>query len=199
MNIFVLDKNPTTAAEYMCDKHIVKMILESCQLLSTAHRVLDGKKVEKQTKNGRRYTYYMLEDSKVDSYIYKSTMINHPCTIWTRQSTRNYDWLCKHTLALCEQYTKRYGKTHVSTQLAEWLFRHPPTGLKIDSLTPFAQAMPDQYKHQDAIKAYRDYYIFEKSRFAKWKLGNTPEWYLEGLKENSLLNSKEETINGATV
>jgi hypothetical protein len=199
MNIFVLDKNPTTAAEYMCDKHIVKMILESCQLLSTAHRVLDGKKVEKQTKNGRRYTYYMLEDSRVDSYIYKSTMINHPCTIWTRQSTRNYDWLCKHTLALCEQYTKRYGKTHVSTQLAEWLFRHPPTGLKIDSLTPFAQAMPDQYKHQDAIKAYRDYYIFEKSRFAKWKLGNTPEWYLEGLKENSLLNSKEETINGATV
>jgi hypothetical protein len=199
MNIFVLDKNPTTAAEYMCDKHIVKMILESCQLLSTAHRVLDGKKVERQTKNGRRYTYYMLEDSRVDSYIYKSTMINHPCTIWTRQSTRNYDWLCKHTLALCEQYTKRYGKTHVSTQLAEWLFRHPPTGLKIDSLTPFAQAMPDQYKHQDAIKAYRDYYIFEKSRFAKWKLGNTPEWYLEGLKENSLLNSKEETINGATV
>jgi hypothetical protein len=199
MNIFVLDKNPTTAAEYMCDKHIVKMILESCQLLSTAHRVLDGKKVERQTKNGRRYTYYMLEDSKVDSYIYKSTMINHPCTIWTRQSTRNYDWLCKHTLALCEQYTKRYGKTHVSTQLAEWLFKHPPTGLKIDSLTPFAQAMPDQYKHQDAIKAYRDYYIFEKSRFAKWKLGNTPEWYLEGLKENSLLNSKEETINGATV
>jgi hypothetical protein len=199
MNIFVLDKNPTTAAEYMCDKHIVKMILESCQLLSTAHRVLDGKKVERQTKNGRRYTYYMLEDSRVDSYIYKSTMINHPCTIWTRQSTRNYDWLCKHTLALCEQYTKRYGKTHVSTQLAEWLFRHPPTGLKIDSLTPFAQAMPDQYKHQDAIKAYRDYYIFEKSRFAKWKLGNAPEWYLEGLKENSLLNSKEETINGATV
>jgi len=198
MNIFVLDKNPTTAAEYMCDKHIVKMILESCQLLSTAHRVLDGKKVERQTKNGRRYTYYMLEDSKVDSYIYKSTMINHPCTIWTRQSTRNYDWLCKHTLALCEQYTKRYGKTHVSTQLAEWLFKHPPTGLKIDSLTPFAQAMPDQYKHQDAIKAYRDYYIFEKSRFAKWKLGNTPEWYLEGLKENSLLNSKEEMINGAT-
>ncbi len=197
MNIFVLDKNPTTAAEYMCDKHIVKMILESCQLLSTTHRVLDGKKVERQTKNGRRYTYYMLEDSRVDSYIYKSTMINHPCTIWTRQSTRNYDWLCKHTLALCEQYTKRYGKTHVSTQLAEWLFRHPPTGLKIDSLTPFAQAMPDQYKHQDAIKAYRDYYIFEKSRFAKWKLGNTPEWYLEGLKENSLLNSKEEILNGA--
>jgi len=155
--------------------------------------------VERQTKNGRRYTYYMLEDSRVDSYIYKSTMINHPCTIWTRQSTCNYDWLCKHTLALCEQYTKRYGKTHVSTQLAEWLFRHPPTGLKIDSLTPFAQAMPDQYKHQDAIKAYRDYYIFEKSRFAKWKLGNIPEWYLEGLKENSLLNSKEEMINGATV
>jgi hypothetical protein len=199
MNIFVLDKNPTTAAEYMCDKHIVKMILESCQLLSTAHRVLDGKKVERQTKNGRRYTYYMLEDSRVDSYIYKSTMINHPCTIWTRQSTRNYDWLCKHTLALCEQYTKRYGKTHVSTQLAEWLFKHPPTDLKIDSLTPFAQAMPDQYKHQDAIKAYRDYYIFEKSRFAKWKLGNIPEWYIQGLKENSLLNSKEEMTNGATI
>jgi hypothetical protein len=141
----------------------------------------------------------MLEDSKVDSYIYKSTMINHPCTIWTRQSTRNYDWLCKHTLALCEQYTKRYGKTHVSTRLAEWLFRHPPIGLKIDSLTPFAQAMPDQYKNQDAIRAYRDYYIFEKSRFAKWKLGNIPDWYIQGVKENSLLNNKEEMTNGATV
>jgi len=199
MNIFVLDKNPVTAAEYMCDKHIVKMILESCQLLSTAHRVLDGQKVERQTKNGRRYTYYKLEDFKVDGYIYKSTMINHPCTIWARQSTRNYDWLCKHTLALCEQYTKRYGKIHVSTPLSEWLFRHPPIGLKIDDLTPFAQAMPDQYKHQDAVKAYRDYYIFEKSRFAKWKLGNVPDWYTEALKENSLLNSKEEMINGATV
>ena len=59
--------------------------------------------------------------------------------------------------------------------------------------------MPDQYKNLDAIKAYRDYYIFEKSRFAKWKLGNTPDWYTKGLKENSLLNSKEEMTNGATV
>lgn len=199
MNIFVLDKNPVIAAEYMCDKHIVKMILESCQLLSTAHRVLDGQKVERQTKNGRRYTYYKLEDATIDSYIYKSTMINHPCTIWTRQSTRNYDWLCKHTLALCAEYTKRYNKTHVSESLADWLFRHPPLGLKIEGLTPFAQAMPEQYKNLDAIKAYRDYYIFEKSRFAKWKLGNTPEWYTQGLKENSLLNSKEEIQNGATV
>jgi hypothetical protein len=199
MNIFVLDKNPTTAAEYMCDKHIVKMILESCQLLSTAHRVLDGKKVERQTKNGRRYAYYVLEDSTTDSYIYKSTMINHPCTIWARQSTRNYDWLTKHTIALCSEYTKRYNKQHKAEQLAHWLFRHPPVGLKIDELTPFAQAMPDQYKNIDAIKAYRDYYIFEKARFAKWKNGNTPYWFMEGLKENSLLNSKEEIENGATV
>lgn len=190
MNIFVLDSSPSMAAKYMCDKHIVKMILESCQLMSTAHRVLDGVKKQVITPKNRKYTTYIMEDPKIDAFLYKSTMINHPCTIWTRESSVNYHWLAYHTVCLTSEYTARYNKIHSSEDLAYWLLKNKPKNINDKGLTPFALAMPEEYKCENTVLSYRNYYINEKSRFAKWKNGNIPNWYTEGLNiKNELVSA----------
>ena len=151
MNIFVLHNNPTTAAQYACDTHVVTMILASAQLLCTVVRVLG---IEAP---------------------YRATHKNHPCTIWARQTQQNWNWLIDHALALCTEYTKRYGKIHKSQKHIEWCqslsIKLPNTGL-----TPFAQAMPEQYKNTCAVTAYRAYYHGEKASFATWKT-ETPYWW----------------------
>lgn len=172
MNIFVLDNDPVSAARMMCDKHVVKMILESCQLLSTAHHVLDGEPIVVDSGK-RKYTTYHCNTKN----ICKSTMVNHPCTIWTRESRKNYMWLWKHAHALSNQYTLRYNKIHaMHSMLMDGLFNYPVNCPKVP-MTPFAQAMPDEYKHENAVVAYRQYYIGAKTRFAKWKYSETPEWF----------------------
>jgi hypothetical protein len=153
MNIFVLDKDINKAAAYHCDKHVVKMCLEYAQLLST-------------TANG------VLND-RVG---YKTTHINHPCSVWVRQSAANTRWLAALLVALGREYTARYGKVHKSVDIginAAWhaVKRMPDVGL-----TPFAQAMPDEYKNKDAVVAYRNYYLGEKTGFATWKNGQ-PDWW----------------------
>lgn len=189
MNIFVLDNSPTIAAKYMCDKHVVKMILESCQLLSTAHRVLDGTQKQVITSKNRKYTTFVMSCPKLDSFLYKSTMINHPCTIWTRDGSSNYAWLAYHNISLINEYSSRYNKNHASTELAQWLLRNIPNNIIQKPLTPFALAMPDEYKCENAVWSYRNYYINEKYKFAKWKNGNVPNWYTEGLSTKNELVS----------
>ena len=174
MNIFVLDTDPVNSARMMCDKHVVKMIVESCQLLSTAHHVLDGDQVE-VVSTKRRYKTYVCKKLQ----ICKATMINHPCTIWTREARENYMWLWKHAYALCNEYRLRYGKTHsMESMLLNDLY-DPPKNIAKKKLTTFVQAMPDSYKNADAIIAYRQYYLGEKVRFAKWKSGGVPGWFAE--------------------
>lgn len=174
MNIFVLDNDAVESARMMCDKHVVKMILETAQLLSTAHHVLDGEQVKVVGK--RSYITYRCDVPN----ICKATMINHPCTIWTRNNSANYAWLWKHGKALCNQYTLRYAKRHVMEDMYEnELFDVPKNISKSRKITPFAQAMPDQYKNEDAVVAYRQYYINEKARFAKWRSGQVPEWFVK--------------------
>ena len=151
MNIFVLHKDPETAATMMCDKHIVKMILETAQMLCTV----------------------------VASYghvtPYRSTHAKHPCTIWASQSRANWSWLIDHGMALCEEYTKRYGKIHKSQQVIEWCaMTH--IDLPEGPRTPFVQAMPTQYKTDCAVEAYRAYYKGEKAHFATWKT-QQPDWW----------------------
>jgi len=178
MNIFVLDEQPEVAARMMCDKHVVKMIVESCQLLSTAHHVLDGDVIEVNTGKRRYKTSICTKKN-----ICKATMINHPCTIWTRASRANYMWLWKHTYALCKEYTARYGKVHsMEPMLMDGLYDYP-VNISKGKLTPFPQAMPDQYKDSNAVIAYRKYYINEKKRFAKWKMQNIPQWFSEEMPE----------------
>ena len=173
MNIFILDPLPEISAQMMCNKHVVKMVLESCQLLSTAHHVLDGDVIEVNTGK-RRYKTSICTTKD----ICKATMINHPCTIWARETRSNYMWLWKHAKALCAEYTKRYGKIHVMEEMLMGGLYNPPKNIAKGKLTPFAQAMPDQYKDKNPVVAYRKYYINEKERFAKWKVSSPPEWFV---------------------
>lgn len=172
MNIFILDNDAATAANMMCDKHVVKMIVESCQLLSTAHHVLDGEEIV-VTSGKRKYKSCICTKKN----ICKATMINHPCSIWVRESRANYMWLWRHAYALCKEYTRRYGKVHkMEAMLLDGLYNWPDNIAK-SKLTPFVQAMPEDYKDENAVVAYRRYYIIEKARFAKWSYTNEPEWF----------------------
>jgi hypothetical protein len=149
MNIFILDQNPTLAAKYHADIHTNKMVLESVQMLST---VLGGR--------------------------YKPTHANHPCTKWVSQSRANASWLIELTYALNQEAQSRYGhdRDHKSISVLDELvntcaiMRLPDTGL-----TPFALAMPDEYKQQSAVDSYRAYY--RSKPFVAWARGVTPSWW----------------------
>jgi len=168
INIFYLDHNVDTCAEYHVDKHVVKMILEYAQLLSTAHRVLDGVKVEKT---------FRLNDSFMDSFIYKATHVNHPSAIWARHSRSNYMYLYDLWLSLMREYTFRYGKVHKSSRLIEAL-KNPPKNISNGDFTQPTPAMPDDCKVPgDSIASYRKYYVASKSKLASWKMRTQPEWF----------------------
>jgi len=184
MNIFVVHESAYESAKQLCDKHVVKMIVESAQMLSTAHRVLDGTSCVRYSKNNRKLSYWHMKDLYLENILCKPTMVNHPCTKWTMENDVNYKWLRAHAAGLCMEYTKRYNKIHSMDTLINDILCHVPLNInRADMITPFAQAMPDKYKQSDAVQAYRSYYINEKSRFAKWSHGSSaPEWYLEGIK-----------------
>lgn len=154
MNIFVLDNDPLKAAQYHADKHVVKMILESAQILSTIH-----------------HTY----QSQILSEVYKATHQNHPWVKWAGKAKDNYIWLYTLYSALCSEYTYRYCKIHASSKLLTALSRPPATVPDI-SLTAHAQAMPLQYRSLDAVAAYRSYYKHEKKHLLKYTKQNFPDW-----------------------
>ena len=159
MNIFYFDECPVVSAEAQPDKMLVKMPLETAQMLCTAHRVLDG------------------DDYADANGLYKTAYKNHPCTIWARESWDNYRWLYKHFIALGDEYKHRYGREHASiTKLKDALYFHPDN-IEDKGLTSLAQAMPDEYKDDDPIVAYRDYVIHEK-HYAQWnKNRERPTWW----------------------
>ena len=156
MNIFYLHNDPQICAEYHCDKHVVKMILEYAQLLSTAHHELDG-------------------EPSIECY--KSTHKNHPSAVWARQSKRHYRWLYRLLSHTCREYSKRYIKIHATeakgivSNLMQLPYQLQATGCEDPP-----QCMPNEYKSINTIRAYRNYYIGEKGRFAKWKNGS-PSWW----------------------
>jgi len=113
MNIFALDSNPILAAQYNCDRHVIKMILEVSQLLSTAHRVLDGILVEGLSPSGRKQKQYVHSQP----LLYKATHINHPSARYCRDDPQQYIWVSLHLRALCDEYTYRYGKVHKSDSI----------------------------------------------------------------------------------
>lgn len=155
MNIFYLDKCAQKSAQYMCNAHVVKMILETAQILSTVHH----------TKGSN------------NNILYKQTHVNHPCSIWARQSLYNYLWLCNHGLFLCKEYEFRYGKIHASKKIISWCLANRPNFDRIE-FSPPPQAMPEEFKHADAVIAYRQYY-HEKARTLKkfeYKNRSKPSW-----------------------
>jgi hypothetical protein len=148
MNIFVLDRNPKLAAEYHCDKHVVKMTLETAQILST---VLGGP--------------------------YKPTHKNHPCVKWARESTGNFQWLWSLGMWLGEEYWYRYGgKTHKSAEIISNMRLRSGVCETDGPMTPFVLAMPEHYKGDCPVQAYRDYYRGDKFRFATYTYRPTPDW-----------------------
>lgn len=180
MNIFHLDKDPVVSAQMMCDKHVVKMIVEYAQLMSTAHRVLDGEEYYDKTKNDRKIKRWKLEPRAQERLLYKASHVNHPSNIWVRENNNNYRWLYKHFRALCKEYTRRYGKVHLTDQkLSGMLWFSPKNIDQVGKMTKFAQAMPDHCKMDDPVKAYRKYYINEKSYMAKWTNREVPSWFQE--------------------
>lgn len=176
MNIFYLNENPKLAAQQHCDKHVVKMILESAQLLSTAHRIIDGQEIEGKSKTGRKAKRWILADER-ENKLYNATHINHPSAVWCRENRSNYVWLYRLFFYLCDEYTYRYGKTHKCAEMREALYLDPmnmPTG----HMTSMPQCMPDEYKVPgDSIQAYHNYYRGAKSGFAKWTKRSIPDWW----------------------
>lgn len=192
VNIFALSELPIVAAREQCDRHVVKMPIETAQMLSTVHRMLDGTAYVDYAKNGRRIQRWSHPtDSFSGSVLYRATMMNHPCTIWARETLGNYLWLSKHGMGLCEEYTRRYGRVHGSQRVLEWCYHNIPANIN-DSVvvTPFAQAMPNNLKvPNDAVAAYRQYYIVEKRRFATWKEpAEMPHWFFSGISSSELTN-----------
>lgn len=175
MNIFYLHEDPTTCAQHHVDKHVVKMILEYAQLLSTAHRVLDGKEATALSKSGRKQKVWALEDDR-DSVLYKATHINHPSAKWARHTASNYDWLYSLWVECLIEYTHRYGKIHSCQRLAETLLCHP-NKIEVGEFTAPWRAMPDEFKVDgDTLQSYRNYYNGAKSHMFKWKTRATPDW-----------------------
>ena len=165
MNIFYLSDCPQEAAESHNDKHCVKMILESAQMLSTAHRELDG---------------------DVPDILYKSTHKNHPSTIWARSSKQHYDWLYRLFRQLSAEYTLRYSKSgnwgrdlkvHKTWNKLGKILKTAPKNIKDNGWVDPTQCMPDHCKKPDTIDAYRNYYLTEKASFSTWKYSQQPTWW----------------------
>jgi hypothetical protein len=171
MNIFFLDRSPKLAAQYHCDKHVVKMIIETAQMLYSAH--------------------WMLNPSNLPGNAYKLAHKNHPCSIWVRSSLVNYLWLCSLGLYLCEEYKYRYGahKTHKTEQHIRWLMDNPPTNIPFCKMTPPAQAMPVEFKNEDTITAYKTFYVESKLKqrgIVKYTRRDPPDFILANINGGDL-------------
>jgi len=180
VNIFYLHNDPTECAKLHNNKHVVKMILEYAQLLSTAHRYLDGNVTVGLSVSGRKRTTYIL-DSTLNSILYASTHINHPSAIWVRKSPENYIWLANMLIALCEEYTYRYGKTHKVERdgLCYVLLKNIPKNIGNEGWSEPTPAMPDEFKVPgNSIQAYINYYVGAKKHLANWKKRTIPSWYV---------------------
>ncbi len=170
MNIFVTSECPWESAKVLPDKHIVKMPLETCQMLS----------IVCSDKWGHGFGTIPKADGTPYS-TEKGAFRNHPCTIWASEFVMNWQWLLHHGIALCDEYKMRYGKTHTCfhSLLAakEILPTGDPTG-RSGTHTPFVRAMPEEFKCDNAVESYRRYYIGAKQEFAEWRNG-TPEWFIK--------------------
>ena len=181
INLFVLDKDPVIAAQLQCDKHVVKMIVESAQMLSTVHRMLDGIPKRGPSKSGKTTTKkWTLPDDREDTF-YKAVHIHHPCTVWTMKTNNNYNWHYVHFAALCDEYSYRYGKIHSTDALLRDKLKTPPKNIPVGYLTmhPLAmQSNPECMFPNDPVKSYRMFYQTKQDRFKMaWTKRDIPDWF----------------------
>ena len=184
MNIFYLDEDPIVIAHSLVDKHIVKMPTESAQMLSTAHRILDGRLIEHSGK--RRYLLQnerLDEDGNIiDLVCYMVAHSEHPSTKWTMLNRATYQWHLNLLRCMLQEYTNRYGRVHRCADLLPFLDSTPTNIVDGDFVAPFL-AMPDEYKCGSAVDAYRAFYAGEKWTFANWKHNNIPGWFAGNMKK----------------
>jgi len=165
MNLFILSLIQKEIAQFMMDKHVSKILLEAVQMLCSAKRILDPEDDNEQ--------------------LYKLAHKNHPVTIWCRKTKENFLWTLDLVDALHDEWKFRYdhpeNKVHKSYLVAQYLRNHLPSddSFEAEGLTPFAQAMPEQYKSDDAVTSYRNYYMSEKQNIASWKKREKPDWFRE--------------------
>ena len=180
MNIFYIHTDPKMCAEWSVDSHCVKMILEAAQLLSTAHRLIDGVEYTDKTKTGRNVKRWRLSDAR-EPVLYSATHINHPSAVWARQSSHAYAFLWCYLYEHCKEYTYRYGKVHKveSSGLLKALVS-PPNNIPINYKTQPPSAMDPKYIiSEDAVVNYRNYYKVGKAHLHKWKNRQPPAWIME--------------------
>lgn len=199
MNRFRIEQTPSKCAKSHCDRHVVKMITEEAQMLSTAHRLLDGKlkhvnstdaqgnPVYLKSGKPRMKKYWDLHEGRGDKegeqLMYKAVHMGHPCTVWSAETLGNYRWAYALFEYLCEEYTHRYGKEHATqTRLIDALARAPENidkNLKVTDMPLAMGAAPECIDHDDVIGSYRNFYITKQRRFSmKWKNRKVPEWFL---------------------
>jgi hypothetical protein len=181
MNIFYLSSDAKIAAQYHCDRHVVKMIIEYAQLLSTAHRILDGNHYFDLTANRRKISRWKLDDAR-EFVLYKASHVNHPCGFWVRESNEHYQWLWNLAHELCQEYRHRYGgdtdKQHKTSLVIQSLSIGPNNIPRTGLFSEPPQAMPNDAKIPgDSVAAYRNYYRMYKARFARWTNREIPDWY----------------------
>tara|TARA_A100000172_G_scaffold45612_1_gene28150 strand:+ start:47 stop:523 length:477 start_codon:yes stop_codon:yes gene_type:complete len=155
MNIFFIDENPIKAARQLCDKHVVKMVLETAQMCSTA-----------------MHEWGFARHLK---HVYKTAYKNHPMTVWVRDNEHNFAWAVNHGLEIGKEYTRRYGKLHKSTKVLEEMDDGWVHDNYSNHTTP-PQCMPDQFKCDDYVEAYRNYYRTDKAHILQWTGRPVPEW-----------------------
>ena len=168
MNIFYLSHKTSRCARWHCDKHVVKMILETAQLLYTAHWVTSVKPdfSSAPTRKGSQERGYISIRNK-----------NHPSAIWARASLEHYVWLCQFGLALCDEYRFRFGsnKKHACEDHIMWLYENPPA-LGLNGWSQPTQAMPDIYRDKNSLIAYRKYYKYGKKDLLVYTKRHMPHW-----------------------
>ena len=186
MNIFTLDNDPKIAAQYHCNVHVVKMIVEAAQMLSTAHRMLDCfQTTEARTlESGKVKTVKVWKhiESDLDAVLYQTTHPSHPSNLWTRQTRENYKWHYELFCALCDEYTHRYGKVHATDTKLRSILGQFPIKLQDGPLMPFPLAMksnPECMDANDPVDSYRKFYQTKQARFKmRWSKREVPFWFI---------------------
>ena len=172
MNFFYIETCPIAIAKSHNNAHCIKMILEYAQMLSTTHRVVDQYYHEVDGD----YVFVGLPNHM--QKLYKIAHLNHPTTIWVRESVQHYDFMYAVFEALCDEYTYRYGKGHMTDLKLRETLRTPPKNIPVNrKFYQPPQCMPEEYKGEDSVEAYQKYYMGEKSSFSVWKNRPTPTWY----------------------
>jgi hypothetical protein len=180
MNIFFTDENPIIAAQNQCDRHIVKMVVEMAQMLSTAHRIIDGKS-EVIIKNNRKKKVWTHSNPEFDKVLYGATHYNHPSSVWVRASHQNYYWAYEHFIAMCEEYTFRYGKIHKCEKILKHFLKDSPSGIHNVVIMAFVKCMgasPESLLIDNPVEAYRHFYQTKQASFKMvWTKRPAPSWF----------------------